>query len=210
MELCSVLYGSLDGRGVWGRMDTRVCTSASCEPPRAPSTRVWQEHHQGQDSGGSRKPGGLLCLPGSRARAVVNWWEWQGSCITIVCFLANILKKTWFYEWAPQVVQWLKNPSANAGDVRHAGSIPESGRFSGEGNGNPPQYSCLGILLERGVWVQFVGLPRSGQCSQLAFLMPHKFLEIYQCSTSRETLQLIHKALLNIFPTLFRQYIWFL
>ena len=23
MELCSMLHGSLDGRGVWGRMDTR-------------------------------------------------------------------------------------------------------------------------------------------------------------------------------------------
>ena len=28
----------------------------------------------------------------------------------------------------------VKNPSANAGD---AGSVPESGRFPGEGNGNP-------------------------------------------------------------------------
>ena len=26
-ELCSVLYGSLGGRGVWGRMDACVCTS---------------------------------------------------------------------------------------------------------------------------------------------------------------------------------------
>ena len=24
-ELCSVLWGSLDGRGVWGRVDTCVC-----------------------------------------------------------------------------------------------------------------------------------------------------------------------------------------
>jgi len=31
-----------------------------------------------------------------------------------------------------------KNPPANAGD---AGSIPGSGRFPGEGNGNPLQYS---------------------------------------------------------------------
>ena len=35
----------------------------------------------------------------------------------------------------------VKNISANAGD---AGSIPGSGRFPGEGNGNPLQYSCLG------------------------------------------------------------------
>ena len=35
----------------------------------------------------------------------------------------------------------VKNLPANAGDT---GSIPESGRASGEGNGNLLQYSCLG------------------------------------------------------------------
>ena len=40
-----------------------------------------------------------------------------------------------------------KNPSAHAGD---AGSIPESGRFPGEGYGNPLQYSCLGNPMDRG------------------------------------------------------------
>ena len=29
MELCSVLCGSLDGKGVWGRMDTCICTAES-------------------------------------------------------------------------------------------------------------------------------------------------------------------------------------
>ena len=36
-----------------------------------------------------------------------------------------------------------KEPSASAGDVRDAGSIPGSGGSPGEGNGNPLQYSCL-------------------------------------------------------------------
>ena len=36
-----------------------------------------------------------------------------------------------------------KNPPANAGDTRDAGSIPGSERSPGEGNGNPLQYSCL-------------------------------------------------------------------
>ena len=43
----------------------------------------------------------------------------------------------------------VKNPSANAGDV---GSIPGSGRSSGEGNGNPLQYSCLANIVDRGAW----------------------------------------------------------
>ena len=28
-ELCSMLCGSLDGRGVWGRMDTCICMTES-------------------------------------------------------------------------------------------------------------------------------------------------------------------------------------
>ena len=28
-EVCSMLYGSLEGRGVWGRMDTCVCIAES-------------------------------------------------------------------------------------------------------------------------------------------------------------------------------------
>ena len=32
------------------------------------------------------------------------------------------------------------------------GSIPGSGRSPGEGNGNPPQYSCLENPMDRGTW----------------------------------------------------------
>ena len=42
-----------------------------------------------------------------------------------------------------------KASAYNAGDP---GSIPGSGRSSGEGNGNPLQYSCLENPLERGAW----------------------------------------------------------
>ena len=37
----------------------------------------------------------------------------------------------------------VRNPPANAGYVRDAGSIPGSGRSPGGGHGNPLQYSCL-------------------------------------------------------------------
>ena len=37
--------------------------------------------------------------------------------------------------------------ACNAGDL---GSIPESGRPPGEGNGNPLQYSCLENHMDRG------------------------------------------------------------
>ena len=44
----------------------------------------------------------------------------------------------------------VKNPPANAGDVRDAGSLPGSGRSPGGGDGNPLQCSCLENLMDRG------------------------------------------------------------
>ena len=46
----------------------------------------------------------------------------------------------------------VKNLPANAGDTRHAGSAPGWGRFPGEGNGNPLQYSCQENPMDRGAW----------------------------------------------------------
>ena len=46
----------------------------------------------------------------------------------------------------------VKNSSANAGDVGDPGSIAGLGRSSGEGNGNPLQYSCLENPMDRGAW----------------------------------------------------------
>jgi len=43
----------------------------------------------------------------------------------------------------------VKNPPANAGDLREVGLIPELGRCPGEGNGNPLQYSCLENPMDR-------------------------------------------------------------
>ena len=43
----------------------------------------------------------------------------------------------------------VKKYACNAGDM---GSIPGSGRWPGEGNGNPLQYSCLGNPMVRGAW----------------------------------------------------------
>ena len=55
-------------------------------------------------------------------------------------------------SWASPVALVVKNPPANAADTRDAGSIPGSGRSSGEGNGNPLQYSCLENSMDRGAW----------------------------------------------------------
>ena len=46
-----------------------------------------------------------------------------------------------------------KESACSAGDL---GSIPVSGRSSGEGNGNPLQYSCLENPMDRGAWQAIV------------------------------------------------------
>ena len=58
----------------------------------------------------------------------------------------------------------VKTPPANAGDE---GLIPGSGRSSGEGNGDPLQFSCLGNPTDRGTWWAAVhGVTKS--CTQLS------------------------------------------
>ena len=54
-----------------------------------------------------------------------------------------------------------KESAGNAGDL---GSIPGLGRSSGEGNGNPFQYSCLENSMHKGAWraVQSMGSQRVG------------------------------------------------
>ena len=46
----------------------------------------------------------------------------------------------------------VKNPPANAGDLRDTGSIPGSQRSARGGHGNPFQYSFLENLMDRGAW----------------------------------------------------------
>ena len=46
----------------------------------------------------------------------------------------------------------VKDPSANAGDIRDVGSIPGLGRSLGERRGNPLQYSRLENSMDREAW----------------------------------------------------------
>ena len=54
--------------------------------------------------------------------------------------------------WASQVALVVKNPSANAEDIRDGDSMPESGRSPGGGHGSPLQYSCLENPMDRTGW----------------------------------------------------------
>ena len=52
----------------------------------------------------------------------------------------------------------VKNLPASAGDIRDVGLIPGLGRSPGEGNENPLQYSSLENPMDRGNWLQSMGL----------------------------------------------------
>ena len=56
----------------------------------------------------------------------------------------------------------------NVGDL---GLIPGSGRFPGEGNGNPLQYSCLENPMVGGAWCRLLsmGSQRVGMTERLPF-----------------------------------------
>ena len=56
-----------------------------------------------------------------------------------------------------------KESACSTGDL---GSIPGSGRSSGEGNGNPLQYSCLESPMDIGAqWATVHGVSKIQTCS---------------------------------------------
>ena len=62
-----------------------------------------------------------------------------------------------------QVLPWWLSGKESACSAGHLGSIPGPGRFPGEGNGNPLQYSYLGNPMDRGAWWATVhGITRVG------------------------------------------------
>ena len=75
-------------------------------------------------------------------------------------FFINILE--YFFISTPGFPGGLvgKESACNAGDL---GLIPGSGRSSGEGNCNPPQYSCLENPMDGGArWATVHGVTKSG------------------------------------------------
>ena len=93
-------------------------------------------------------------------------WGWAMGALPIVCKISSAYLVLCIYlqnlpglpnpqETASPSLNtyftWLsgKESTCNAGDVS---SIPWLGRFPGEGNGNPLQYSCLENPMARGAW----------------------------------------------------------
>ena len=66
----------------------------------------------------------------------------QDKSVSGICFLIS----------PSEVGTVVKNLPANVGEVRDVGSVLGSGRYPGEGHGNPLQYSCLENPMDSGVW----------------------------------------------------------
>ena len=74
--------------------------------------------------------------------------------------------------------------SCNAGDTGGTSSIPGSGRSSGEGNGNPLLYSCLGNSMEEEPGrLQSKGLQRGGHNWVIKELNATKHYIYFMCTT---------------------------
>ena len=111
------------------------------------------------------------------------WYDWciflARLCRSLSCFILYSKTKLACYskylltsyicspipydEKAYQVAVMIKNPPANAGDIRDMCSIPESGRSPGGGHGNSLQYSCLYNSRNRGAWWATVQRVAKGQ-----------------------------------------------
>ena len=101
------------------------------------------------------------------------------SLLLSVC----VLSLGTFFYYSPLSSLWgfpggseVKASACNVGDL---GSIPGLGRFPGEGNGNPLQYSCLENPMDWGAWWATVhrvanhGYARNSRTSVCSLSRPH-------------------------------------
>ena len=70
---------------------------------------------------------------------------WQSRIKTSLTSTSTVLTTVTLFTWASLVAKLVKN----VGDL---GSIPGLGRFPGEGNSYPLQYSGLENSMDRGAW----------------------------------------------------------
>ena len=100
-----------------------------------------------------------------------NYREWVCKIIKKTCVLFRFVNFSSFLKYiaflirkSPQDFPGGSDGKASVYNVRDLSSIPGLGRFPGEGNGNPLQYSCLENPMDRGAWCRLLsmGLQRVG------------------------------------------------
>ena len=87
-------------------------------------------------------------LRSCKACSKANIYIYIYMCVCVCVCVCVYIYKTIINSYSPgngasQVALVVKNPPANAGDIKDMGPIPGSGRHTGLGNGNSLQYSCL-------------------------------------------------------------------
>ena len=93
---------------------------------------------------------------------LLNWEKWIVDLTHLLQILSSNQLVVLMSHRDAQVTV-VKNQPATASDTRDMGLIPGLGRSSGEGNGNPLQYSCLEISMDRAaLWAIVHGVAKSG------------------------------------------------
>ena len=86
----------------------------------------------------------------------------------------------------------VKNPPANAEDIRDVGSIPGWGRSPRGGNGNPRRYPCLGNLMDREAWWAAVHVVAKKVRHDLATKQGSCFNNVVLVSTVQQNESAVH------------------
>ena len=79
-----------------------------------------------------------------------QWLHWSLFNLFYLFIFIHFFKCSKFYS--DLVFPGGSEVKVSASNVGDLGSIPESGRSPGEGNGNPLQYSCLENPMDGGAW----------------------------------------------------------
>ena len=95
---------------------------------------------------------------------------------------------------ASQVVLVVRNPSANAGDIRDFGLVPESERSPGGGHGNPLQCSCLKNPMEPGRHATVLRIANSQR--QLKQLSAQSFIHLLKSESESVTCSVISNSVI--------------
>ena len=88
---------------------------------------------------------------------------WFGFGCWLVGFICLLLDSDFLEGRDCALLVFVISPGGSDGkvsvyNVRDQGSIPGLGRFPGEGNGNPLQYSCLENPMDGGAWCRLLSM----------------------------------------------------
>ena len=139
----------------------------------------------------------FICFPEKQIEGSFLFWGVRSTShpicsglkhIGMVSLISNIFFISWNIPFRDITPFWLGFPGGSVGkesacNARDLGSIPRSGRSPGEGNGNPPQYSCLENPMDRGAWQAIVHRVAKSQ-THLKWLSMQVLCSLNHCSSS--------------------------